>query len=225
MGRGRHLAWRAVGSGRVRDCAAGLILFAETDRQLSDHELLTISRRASFRDTWWYDWVVWLDRPLEYKYVIRRGAEVSEWQPGDNLIVDVPSEPAVLYIEDRWLNEVRCTLWYTCTARLPLTTQAGGPARIHCRQVLQPPSRDHCPVCHALQKRSVQTQQAASGLKTRQPSRGEEAQPVPTATDKAAKATAAAAASSPAAAAQQPTAAEPESEDAAVAAQRGNRWA
>lgn len=66
-------------------------------------------------------------------------------------------------------------------------------------------------------------QQAAPGLQTQQPSAGEAAQPVPTATDKAAKVTAAAAASSPAAAAQQPTAAEPESEDAAIAAQRGNR--
>ena len=47
-----------------------------------------------------------LGRPLEYKYVVRRGAEVSEWQPGENLVVDVPREPAVLYIEDKWLNEV-----------------------------------------------------------------------------------------------------------------------
>ena len=44
-------------------------------------------------------------RPLEYKYVLRRGEEMNEWQPGDNLVVDVPSEPSVIIIEDRWNPE------------------------------------------------------------------------------------------------------------------------
>ena len=44
-------------------------------------------------------------RPLEYKYVLLRGEEVNEWQPGDNLVVDVPSEPSVIIIEDRWNPE------------------------------------------------------------------------------------------------------------------------
>lgn len=61
----------------------------------------------------------------------------------------------------------------------------------------------------------------SSGLQASpQPSSSAEPPP-PTAADRAAQATAAAVASSPAAAAQQPTAAEPESEDADVAAQRG----
>ena len=62
----------------------------------------------------------------------------------------------------------------------------------------------------------MQMQTASSGLQASQRSGGEAAQPAPIATDKAAQATAAAA--------QQPMAAEPESEDAAVAAQRGNRY-
>lgn len=70
----------------------------------------------------------------------------------------------------------------------------------------------------------MQMQTASSGLQASQRSGGEAAQSAPTATGKAAQATAAASASSPAAAAQQPMAAEPESEDAAVAAQRGNRY-
>lgn len=128
----------------------------------------------------WSEGDVWegnlpaLSGPLEYKYILKRGAEVSEWQPGDNLVVEVPEEPAVVYIQDRRLNE----------------------------------------------ERSVQVQ--SSGLQASQQPSSSAEQPQPTAADRAAQATAAAAANSPAAAAQQPTAAEPESEDADVAAQRGN---
>lgn len=46
-------------------------------------------------------------RKLEYKYVILRAGDIGEWQPGANLMVDVPSETATLYVDDRWLGEDR----------------------------------------------------------------------------------------------------------------------
>lgn len=46
-------------------------------------------------------------RKLEYKYVILRAGGIGEWQPGENMMVDVPSEAATVYVDDRWLGEDR----------------------------------------------------------------------------------------------------------------------
>lgn len=199
-----------------------------TEQQLHVwHELGWLAQRSV---AWGEAWGFFFGRPLEYKYVVRRGAEVSEWQPGENLVVDVPREPAVLYIEDKWLNEVD-SCWTADVSYPPHLCISITQLERTMLWSLHPSNVLLCTVQRRaavnVQERSVQMQTASSGLQASQasqPSGGEVAQPAPTATDKAAQATAAASANSPAAAAQQPMAAEPESEDAAVAAQRSNRY-
>lgn len=51
-------------------------------------------------------------------------------QPGENLVVDVPSDnPAVMYVEDRWLNEARPLHSLTPTALFLVEDMVGGGLR------------------------------------------------------------------------------------------------
>lgn len=77
----------------------------------------------------WTDGDVWTGEveakqgKFEYKYVILRAGGIGEWQPGANMMIDVPSKAAIVHVDDRWLAEDRI-VWVECPASKPASVQA-----------------------------------------------------------------------------------------------------